>query len=120
MVVTLVGMVTEVRLRQDWNAEAPIEVTLEGIVYVSVLPPGYWMRVVKTLLNKTPPALAYAGFEAATERLVMAVQELNALLPMVVMLEGIATDVSLEQPKNAESPMVVTLAGMVTEVRPEQ
>ena len=36
------------------------------------------MRVVKVLLNRTPSALAYTGFDEDTMMLVMAEQEENA------------------------------------------
>ena len=39
---------------------------------------------------------------------------------MEVTLEGIVTEVKLEQAQNAEEPMEVTLEGIVTEVKLEQ
>ena len=39
---------------------------------------------------------------------------------MEVTLEGIVTEVKLEQPENAELPMDVTLEGIVTDVKPLQ
>ena len=44
-------------------------------------------------------------------------QSENALLPMLVTLSGMVTEVRLVQYLNAYSPMHVTLFGMVTEVR---
>ena len=39
---------------------------------------------------------------------------------MEVTLEGIVTEVKLEQPENAPSPMEVKPSEIVTEVKPEQ
>ena len=55
MVRTLFGIITLVRLEQDWNALAPMVVTLIGIVYeLARLPAGYCINVVLFLLNSTP------------------------------------------------------------------
>ena len=39
---------------------------------------------------------------------------------MEVTLEGIVTEIKLEQPRNASPPMEVTLEGIVTEVKFQQ
>ena len=39
---------------------------------------------------------------------------------MEVTLEGIVTEVKLEQPSNVYAPMEVTLEGIVTEIKLEQ
>jgi hypothetical protein len=48
------------------------------------------------------------------------VQELKALVPILVTLLGMVIEVSPEQPPKAEPPMLVTLLGMVIEVNLEQ
>ena len=80
MLVTLLGIVTLVRLVQPSNASSPMLVTLLGIVTLvrlvqsaerlvpdagdavgdrvaSGFAPGHWMSVVWLLLNKTPSTL---------------------------------------------------------------
>ena len=47
----------------------------------------------------------------------MPLQPRNALLPMLVTLLPIVTDVRPLQPENAELPMLVTLLPIVTDVR---
>ena len=49
------------------------------------------MRMVLFLLNKTPLSLLYALFDGSTVSEVRPLQEENAPLPMLVMLEGIVT-----------------------------
>ena len=44
----------------------------------------------------------------------------SAPLPTLVMLFGMETDDTLEQPEKASAPMVVTPSSMVTAVSPEQ
>ena len=56
----------------------------------------------------------------ANSALVRPLQPENALLPMLVTLLGMITDVKLLQPENAELPIEVTPFGIVTEVRLEQ
>jgi hypothetical protein len=70
MLVTLEGIVTLVSPEQSENAEAPMLVTLEGIMILPCIPPGPWIRIVWFLSNKTPPRLLYAIFDDATVILV--------------------------------------------------
>jgi hypothetical protein len=73
-------------------------VTLAGIVMLPCILPGTWMSVVWFLLNNTPPRLLYAIFDEATVMFVSAEQPKNALIPMLVTLEGIVMLVRPKQP----------------------
>ena len=50
------GMVTPVRRRQLENALEAMEVTLEGIVGIPILPIGQWIRMDWFLLHSIPSA----------------------------------------------------------------
>ena len=59
MLVTLAGMLTDVKLLQPAKAPLPMLVTVVGISYVvAVFPAGYETIVVLVLLNSTPSSLA--------------------------------------------------------------
>ena len=138
--VTLPGIFTLVRLLQLANALPPMLVTLSGISYdVSVLPDGYLISDVFSLLKRTPstelyrelspsmlmffkavsPVDAISSIPLVIEQFfnVMVskpVQLSNAPLPMLVTLSGIVTFVSPLHHENALLPMFVTLFGIVT------
>ena len=95
MVVTLLGMVTDVRLLQPKNAPLPMAVTLLGITVVS-------QPRIKVL-------------EAVSIMALQLLRESYFVLPFSTTM-----DVRPLQPLNAQLPMAVTLLGIVMEVRPLQ
>ena len=120
MLVMLAGIETSVRLEQPENAELSILVTIPGMAKLPDLPPGYAMRAVWLLLNKTPSVLLKDGFKESTTIESSPPQDANAELPMLVILAGSVMLVRLLQYRNAELPMLVTLFGIVTLVTPSQ
>jgi len=106
MLVTLLGMVTEVRPEQPEKAELPMLVTLLEMV-MEVRPEQY--------ANAQSPMLVTLLGMVMDVRLE---QSWNALSPMLVTLLGMVMDVRLEQSWNALSPMLVTLLGMVVFLQP--
>ena len=93
MLVTLLGIVIEVRLEQNPKA-------LSGIVAVQP----------NSILY--PPPIGPAVFKLG--------QPLKTVSPILVTLLGIVTDVREEQPLKALLTILVTLLGIVTDVREEQ
>jgi hypothetical protein len=57
MLVTLLGIETDVKDVQPRKAYCQILVTLFGIIYELILPAGYCIRTVLALLNRTPSSL---------------------------------------------------------------
>ena len=128
MLVTELGMVTEVRPLQPLKAEVAISLVP---FFIAMAPSGFLpLYPSKILLRYSKPSFcvlyhpvplkAYSPmlvteFGMVTE--VRPVQPENALLPMVVTLLGMVTEVRPVQPLKAEFPMLVTEFGMVTEVR---
>ena len=138
MVVTLLGMVMEVRPEQPKNALLPMLVTLLGIMVF--LHPNMSelfdvLMIALQLLRES-----YSVLPGSTMMEVRPEQAPNTLLPMLVTLLGMVMEVRPEQPENASSPMLVTsspnmissidvnllnelsifLQSNVTDVRPEQ
>ena len=67
MLVTPFGMVMLVRLLQPQNAYLPMLVTLSGMAYeVYVLPSGYLINSVFSLLKRTPFSLEYTVLAVST------------------------------------------------------
>ena len=95
MLVTLLGIVTDVRPEQSLNALNPMLVTLLGIVVD-------WHPAIRVLEAVSIMALQFS-------------RESYIVLPLSTTIE-----VREEQPLKAELPMLVTLLGIVTDVRPEQ
>ena len=95
MLVTLLGIVTEVRPEQPENALLPMFVTLFGIIVF--LQPKTKVLVVVSIMALQLSRESYTAFPEAT-----------------------LIEAKLSQPRNAISPMLVTLFPIVTEVRPEQ
>jgi len=104
MLVTLLGMVMEVR-PLPWNADCPMLVTLLGMVMeVRPLPWNADCPMLVTLLGMV--------MEVRPE------QPKNALIPMLVTLLGMVMEVRPEQPANAKPPMLVTLLGTTVFLQP--
>ena len=145
MLVTLSGIVIDVRPEQRENADAPMLVTPFGIVIVvsadappktksptAAIPSGMTISVNSSSL-KYKWCADWSGLASALAKLirhqdsrfemftsVSPEQRENAESPMLVILSGIVIDVSPEQPENAQSPMLVTPSGIVIDVSPEQ
>ena len=99
MLVTLLGIVIEVRALQLWNALKPMLVTLLGIIVL--LQP-----VIKVLEDVSIIALqllreSYFVFPPETVIDVRPLQPENAVLSMLVTLLGIVIEVRPLQPSNA-------------------
>ena len=92
MLVTLLGISTEVRLVHQMNAHSPILVTLLGITVF--LQPKINVLVAVSIIALQLLRESYIEFPLDTTIVVRPVQ-----------------------PENAEPPMLVTLLGIVTEVR---
>ena len=95
MLVTLLGMVTDVKPEQPEKAEEPMLVTLLGIT-VDLHP------TINLFVSVSIIALQLS-------------RESYLSLPLSTSIK-----VNPEQPEKAEEPMLVTLLGIVTEVKPEQ
>ena len=115
MLVTLEGMVMEVRELQPQNAEFPMLVTLEGIIVV--LQPWINVFVEVSIIALQLLRESYLLLFSSTIIDVRELQPQNASLPMLVTLEGMEMDVRELQLRNAEYPMLVTLEGMEMDVR---
>ena len=144
MLVTLLGMVTEVKLVHPKNAFSPIFFTLSGITTLvndeqpakAPLPmlvtllgivkevgeeqPCIRVLVAVSMIALQFSRLSYIGFPSSTTILVNEVQPANAASPMLVTFLGIKTFVNKEHLEKAKCPMLVTLLGMVIEVGEEQ
>ena len=94
MLVTELGMVTEVREEQPRNAWTPMLVTELGMVVD-------WHPAISVL-----EAVSIMALQFSRES-------------YIVLLLSTTIEVREEQPANAHSPMLVTEVGMVTEVREE-
>jgi hypothetical protein len=99
MDVTLFGMAIEVRLEQEANAQAPMLVTLLGMVV-------FMQPVISILLAVSIIALqalreSYTAFPLPTVIEVKPLQNQNALLAILVTLLGMDIVVRLLQPENA-------------------
>ena len=144
MLVTLLGMVTEVKLVHPKNAFSPMFFTLSGITTLvndeqpakAPLPmlvtllgivkevgeeqPCIRVLVAVSMIALQFSRLSYIGFPSSTTILVNEVQPANAASPMLVTFLGIKTFVNKEHLEKAKCPMLVTLLGMVIEVGEEQ
>jgi hypothetical protein len=106
MLVTLSGIVTEVREVQYPNELFPIAVTVLGAPNVT--------EVREAQLQK-----AFCPMDVTPLGMVREVRERqasNELFPILMTLPGIATEVRTTHPPNAKSAMEVTLPGIVTDV----
>ena len=125
MLVTLVGIVMEVRLLQPQKADNPMLTTPSGIVAVVRL--GRLATAV-SLRTNTP---SYSFSKSVAPQFSLSRQVLllikfsdsnihseNAMLPMLVTLEGIVMEVRLKHSKNASFPMFVKPSGRVMVARP--
>ena len=113
MLVTLSGIVTVSKLKQDWNALLPMVVTLSPIVTSSIL----LLEAEKYVC--TNPFAAEPTSEVLITSVVIAEQPENALVLMLVMLSGILTVFKLEQPAKTNLLMLVILSGILTVSRLE-
>ena len=118
MLVTLLGISMDVRLLQSSNAPSPMLVTLLGIVV-------FLQPVIKEFDTFSIIALqlfreSYLGFLSSTFIELNPLQPENADWPMSEMLLGIVNAFRPLHPENARMPIVVTLLGMVIEVRAVQ
>ena len=86
MLVTLLGMVTDVSLLQPWNAKLPIP-TVPSLNVIDVLLGMVPLYMYATLPAYTSPS-GWLLYHAVSE---------NAPPPMLVTLLGMVTDVSLLQ-----------------------
>ena len=64
-----------------------------------------------------PSTFLYPAGGVLVSQIILALLLVKALLPIVVTLLGMVTEVRELQPLKADRPIVVTLLGMVTEVR---
>ena len=104
MLVTLLPIVTEVKLLQSMKAYSPMLVTLLGIVTeVKLLQP-----------SKAPHPMLVTLLGIVTE--VRLLQYEKALFPMLVTLLPIVTEVKSLQSQKARSPMLVTPSLIITDV----
>ena len=118
MLVTLLGIVKEVKEEQRKNAPSPMLVTLLGI---SVLwQPAMIVLVAVSIIALQFSRLSYAEFLLSTTMEVRDWQSEKAPSPILVTLSPIVIEVRELQCSNAQSPMLVTLLGIVTEVKEEQ
>ena len=101
MEVTPSGIVTDVKLEQPQNAETPIDVTLEGIVTE--------VKPLQSLNAEFPIKVTPSG-----------ITNVFNLLADIPDGNHAAVNVVGETPENAEFPIFVTLEGIVTEVKLEQ
>jgi hypothetical protein len=81
-----------------------IEVTLLGMVYAPVLPPGHWMRVVLVLLNNIPLSVLYAVLAAAT--FIAARLVLLAKAPTPILVTYPSKEVHLDNKRKQSSKQV--------------
>ena len=118
MLVTLLGMVTDVSPLQPEKAHDPMLVTLLGIVVV--LQPAIRVFVDDSIIALQLFLESYLGLPSSTFNDVRPLQFRKADSPMLVTLLGMVTDVRPVQPSKAKTPMLVTLLPMVTDVSPLQ
>ena len=95
MLVTLLGIVTEVKEEQPLKALPPILVTLLGIVVF--LQPAMRVLVAVLIIALQFSRLSYVEFLLSTTMEVKEEQSPKAELPMLVTLLGIVTEVKEEQ-----------------------
>ena len=115
MIVTLLGMVIEVKLLHPANALSPMLVTLLGMFVFEQ--PLSKVLVSVSIIALQLFRLSYTLFPFSTVIKVKLLQPENAELPMLVTLLGMVIEVKLLQPENAEPPILVTLLGMLIEVK---
>ena len=120
MLVTLPGIATADKLMQPENAESQILVTLPGISYAPIRPPGKPTRRLLSVVNSTPSSLVYRVFPSATPIVSSLRHPANAPAPMFATLSGMITDVKASQSSKARCPMLKTPFERVTEVNPPQ
>ena len=118
MLVTLFGIVMEVREEQSEKALRPILVTLLGIVVF--LQPAMRVLVAVLIIALQFSRLSYVEFLLSTTMEVKEEHPTKAPTTMRSTLFPMVTEVREEQPEKAPSPMLVTLLGIVTEVKEEQ
>ena len=122
MLVTLLGMVIEVKPVQPLKAKSPILVTLLGMV----IDVKFWqLTKAAPAICSIPAGITYAplkdgGRYANTWSLYTGdfkpVQREKAAYPMLVTLLGMVIEVKPVQSEKAAYPMLVTQLGIVTEV----
>ena len=118
MLVTLLGMVTDNKLKQPENARCPMFVTLLGIIVF--LQPAINVLSFVLIMALHPSRESYTELPLSTTMVAICGQLENAKSPMLVTLLGIVTEVKPVHPENAAPPMLVTLLGILTEVKPLQ
>ena len=118
MLVTLLGMVMEVRPEQPSNAHTPMLVTLLGMVME--VRPEQWKNALSPMLVTLLGILVLLqpDISSFVEVSMTALQLLRE--SYFLLLDSTLMEVRPEQPENKRTPILVTLLGMVTEVRPEQ
>ena len=108
MLVTLLGIVKEVKEEQPEKAYFPIPVTSSPMIYSVTCEPN-----IREILEEDE----YALFTIASELIVTEVkleQSLKLEGLILVTLLGIITDVKEEQPQKAKSPKLVTLSPILS------
>ena len=112
-VVTPEGISKNFKKEHPQKAPAPILFTPTGIVYSSLfLPAGYARRFFLSFVKSAPTIEQYSGLFSETSIVVKEEQCTNELSPILVTLEGIATEDKEEQFSNALSPILVTPEGI--------
>ena len=127
MLVTLLGIVTEVRPLQPENDFSPILVTLPGILIEAtfVFPSKKCEGITSTSFPIVTVFIETGNWQEATFmtlylRSTKLSQLENAPGPILVTLLGIMIEVRPLHLQNAKSSILVTLLGIVTEVSPQQ
>ena len=118
ILVTLIGILMEVRPVQPLKAPRPMLATLLGIMV-------FWHPAINSFVTVSTIALqlfleSYLGLSSSTFMEAKPVQPLKTLSPMLVTLLGIPMEVRTVQPSKALRPMLVTLLGISMEVKPVQ
>ena len=103
MLVTLLGMLTDVKVEQLWNARSPMLVTPLGMVVVLQPVISVFPSLDRMALHSlpTPSVDRYAVLLASTVIVVTPEQPSKTRVPILMTLVGMLTDVKAGQLKNA-------------------
>src|SRR5574344_2042722 len=103
MLVTLPGMLTDVKVEQLWNARSPMLVTPLGMVVVLQPANSVFPSLDRMALHSlpSPPVDRYVALLASTVIVVRPEQPSKTRVPMLVTIVGMLTDVKAGQLKNA-------------------
>src|SRR5574344_1477618 len=99
MLVTLLGMLTDVKVEQLWNARSPMLVTPLGMVVV--------LQPVISVFPSLDRMALHSLLSPSVDR-------------YAVLLASTVIVVTPEQPSKTRVPILMTLVGMLTDVRSEE